>query len=453
MRTINLKNLIVYRREIMQITLQKLSEFLIYFPILPFYIFPVQKWIISSQKRFLLKMIQSIIYFFLIAFFIIYFFQISDTNDLMIPIFGYFFWFYNKEISLSIYKKAFWFFTTCLLGSFSALFAIMVDAYINPHITYLDYSWLRILMQFLFIIIMDIIFYYPVKKYYTWIFDNYHNAKVWKFLWLFPIIFITISLFLIPQHFDFVLHYRYFKIYLCILIVFFMLIIIIYILMYRIIHSFVENQKMLKENQLLSIQANQYHQLLTYVKETRRIRHDFKHQMIILSELLNQKEYQKMSEYIHTSVSMLPTEIIQYSCSSAINAILSHYEALCKEKGIDTDFKVSLPDQLLISQIDLCVLLGNLLENAYDACQNTKQPFIVLKLAKTSPSILALKISNSYDGEIIEKNGQFISTKHKEEGLGIESIRVISKKYNGSTDIHYDQHTFSVKILLRFECN
>lgn len=229
-----------------------------------------------------------------------------------------------------------------------------------------------------------------------------------------------------------------------------MLIIIIYVLLYRIIHNYVENQQILHENHILSIQANQYQQLLSYVQETRRIRHDFKHHMVVISELLHQKEYQKMEEYIHSSVNMLSSEITQYSYSSAINALLSHYETLCHDFQIHTDFKISLPDKLPISEIDLCVLLGNLLENAFDACQKVNDPKISLKIAETSLSTIALKITNPYNNEIIEKNNDFVSTKHKGPALGIQSIKIISKKYNGFVDISYKNHIFSVKVLLKF---
>lgn len=320
----------------------------------------------------------------------------------------------------------------------------------NPYIQYSDYSFLRICVQFIFIVICDCILYYPIQKYYTWIFDHFHNDKAWQILCFFPIALICISFILIPQHFDFVLRYRYFKIFLFIIILFFLLILLIYILLYHIIHNFVMNHQIMIENNILMIQANQYNQLLSHIQQTRRIRHDFKHQIIVISELLNQKEYEKLEEYIHKTVSMVSTEMIQYCYSSAVNATLSHYESLCHDKNIKTDFKVSLPKEIPISEIDLCVLLGNLLENAFDACQQTQNPYITLKLAKTSPSILALKVSNPYTHDIIEKNGKLLSTKDKGQGIGIESIQIISKKYHGITDIQYDNHIFSVKVLLKF---
>lgn len=434
----------------MQTSLQTLSEFLVLFPIIPFFFIPTSHWIISDKKKFFINILVVFVCFFLFSFFAIYLFQIPDTNYLIVVVFGYFLWFYIQEISLNKYAKIFWFFTSCLLGCFSELFAVTIDAYMHPHLTYDTFSYIRIISQFIFIIITEVILYYPVKKYYTWVFDNFHSEKTWKFLCLFTVILITVSLFLIPHHFDFVLRHRYFKMYVSILVLFFSLIIIIYILLYRIIYSFVKNQKIIHENQLLSIQANQYNQLLSYVNKTRKLRHDFKHQIVVITELLNQKKYDELNEYIHSINSLSSYEMTQYSYSTAINAILSHYASLCKERNIKAYFKISLPNEIPVSEMDLGVLLGNLLENALDACQNVEQPYITLKLALTSPSILALKMSNTYQGKIIQKNNHFISTKHKDQGLGIESVKIISKKYNGMSEFYFDDKVFNVKVLLKF---
>lgn len=434
----------------MQTSLQTLSEFLVLFPIIPFFFIPTSQWINSDRRKFFFNLFLALVCFFLFSFLAIYFFRIPDTNYLIIIVFGYFLWFYNKEVSLDKYAKVFWFFTSCLLGCFSELFAVMVDAYTHPYLTYYDFSYTRLFYQFVFIILLEIILYYPIKKYYTWIFENFHSEKTWKFLCIFPILLIIVSLFLVPDHYDFVLRYRYFKIYVSVLLLFFALIIIIYVLLYRIIHGFVNNQRIIKENQLLSIQANQYNQLLSYVNKNRKLRHDFKHQIIIITELLNQKKYKELEEYIYSITPITSYEITQYSYSTAINALLSHYASLCKDRNIEADFKISLPKEIPVSEVDLGVLLGNLLENALDGCYGVDKGKITLKLALTSPSILALKISNTYRGHIIVKNEHFISTKHKEQGLGIESVKIICKKYNGLADFYYDDSTFTVKVLLKF---
>lgn len=57
-------------------------------------------------------------------------------------------------------------------------------------------------------------------------------------------------------------------------------------------------------------------------------------------------------------------------CSNeSINIILNRYQQLCSKNNIAFDVKISIPnDKLFVSINDMCVLIGNLLENSYEAC-------------------------------------------------------------------------------------
>ena len=198
----------------------------------------------------------------------------------------------------------------------------------------------------------------------------------------------------------------------------------------------------------MAMQAGQYSQLLAHVQETSRIRHDFRHQLAVISELLNQKEYEKLSLYIQEYVPMISQEITQYCGSAAINAILSHYEAICSEKGIRTDFRISLPE-MSVKEMDYCILLGNLLENAVYGCEGISEPYISLKIARTAPHILALKITNPYIGEIRTNKGVFLSSRHSGPGMGLDSVKILVQKYNGSMNVSCENACFTVGVLLK----
>lgn len=103
-----------------------------------------------------------------------------------------------------------------------------------------------------------------------------------------------------------------------------------------------------------------------------------------------------------------------------------------------------------ISEIDLCTILGNLLENAFYGCEKTENPIITLKSTMTSPGIIALTIGNPFGNSLKWKKGKLISTRHKGPGLGLESVYNIVQKYNGRFIINYDNGYFLVKILLKF---
>ena len=112
---------------------------------------------------------------------------------------------------------------------------------------------------------------------------------------------------------------------------------LLYVLFYTIIHSYVENQYILEEQKILEIQAKEYSQLSQHVQETREIRHDFRHQITVISGLLNQGNYEELKEYLSQYESSISLQTKIYCRQPAVNAILSHYDLLCAQDKIKTN--------------------------------------------------------------------------------------------------------------------
>ena len=164
---------------------------------------------------------------------------------------------------------------------------------------------------------------------------------------------------------------------------------------------------------------------------------------------MNQKDYARLDTYVSSYIQSASTELTIYSDSPALNAILSYYESLCRDRNIRTEFSLKLPDQLPISEQDLCVMVGNLLENAVYGCEQAEAPYIQLKLVQTASSMLAMKIRNPYTDAVKSRNGSFLSSRHSGFGQGLESVRIIAEKYHGCMEIQTEQQIFTVKLLLQ----
>lgn len=228
---------------------------------------------------------------------------------------------------------------------------------------------------------------------------------------------------------------------------------LLYVLFYTIIHSYVENQYMLEEQKILEIQAKEYSQLSQHIQETRAIRHDFRHQITVISGLLNQGHYEELKEYLSQYESSISLQTKIYCRQPAVNAILSHYDLLCEQDKIKTKFAVDFPTLTPISPVDFCIVLGNLLENAYLECKTLQkyEKFIHLKARQTSPGAFVLIIENPYEHEIKKTDsGFFLSSRRKNcVGTGLKSVTAICKKYDGHLSIETDNHRFKVKMFLQ----
>ena len=111
---------------------------------------------------------------------------------------------------------------------------------------------------------------------------------------------------------------------------------------------------------------------------------------------------------------------------------------------------IDIPSESVISEVDLNIILGNLLDNAADALAKVDKKILDIKI-KYERGILYISIYNSYNGKIIvDKRGKLLTGKLEKEnhGLGLESVERIVKKYNGISKISYEEHIFKIDIML-----
>lgn len=418
-------------------------------PLIPLCFYPVKNHIRSRLSVLIPKIILS--FFGVITFFAFYSCIFSYLNSFYVILLSgvFFFWLYHREILLPFLQKLFIFFTVCLVGTFSLLFATTVDYTLHPASHYQNFSVEALISQVLFLLFMNLVLYVPFTRYLSWLVDSFQVKRVWMIICFFPLLSMPALYTMVPHNYRLMQIGRIREIYLIISAFLLFHSLLVYFLFYNIAYTYVQKQETEYHNQLLSIQGNQYQQLLRTVQENSRIRHDFRHQLIVISELLNQKEYDKLKEYLQEYVDNTQSEFRLYSYSAAINALLSYYKSVCQNRSIQTDFSLGLPDKLPVSDQDFCVMLGNLLENAIYGCQGSENPYIHLKIHQTSPNILAVRITNPYQGNLKKSDEQYLSSRHSGPGQGLDSINVIVEKYEGVMEIQTEQQIFTVKILLQ----
>lgn len=216
------------------------------------------------------------------------------------------------------------------------------------------------------------------------------------------------------------------------------------------------NQYRIRQNNLL-IQQEQYINILTSYEKVKGIKHDMINHLISLNGYLNNEKYQEAKHYIdnlYENLSNSNSKII--SGNIVIDAIINNKKELDLMKDIlfETDIKVS--NQMMIEDMDLCILLGNALDNAIEACvriQNTNiHKIINLKMRFKNDNLL-IQIKNTYDKDtIILKKGKYITAKKKnsdfDSGIGIDNMQKIVNKYYGNFKIEVNEDFFNLNILI-----
>ena len=201
------------------------------------------------------------------------------------------------------------------------------------------------------------------------------------------------------------------------------------------------------------MQTGHYRTLTESMSNERRLRHDFRHHISVINECINSGERIKLKKYIEEIHSSILDSGVEYNyCGNVmVNAVIGYYLAKAKEVGADTNVNVYVPEEMNIKDTDLCIIFGNCLENAAEACSGQISDSKFINLSTTiQGSVFAIKIENSFDGQYSASGGKFLSAKREGYGIGLSSVSATAKKYNGSADFKASNGVFTAKIMLYF---
>ena len=203
---------------------------------------------------------------------------------------------------------------------------------------------------------------------------------------------------------------------------------------------------------LLKIQSDQYNLLTARIQDNRRARHDFRQHLTVIRDCADRGDLASLKDYLSDYEKMFqPQEIRSYCKNYAINAILSFYAEQAEKNGITMQVSIQMDDPPVIPETEFCVLIGNLLENAVDACAGIDaeiQPFIRLHVVQTGSSMLSITADNTSSGSPNWSGDKLLSTKHSGYGIGTESIRMIAERYHGDARFTWKNGIFYASIML-----
>jgi len=278
-------------------------------------------------------------------------------------------------------------------------------------------------------------------------------AYTWYIFWILPFLFVGLNLYIIPVHPEIMYQGRMLQIYIVISLALLFLLLLFYVLFYRMATDLNRNNRLRQENQFLSMQQARYTSLRSTIEEVREARHDMRHHLTVLQSLAGQKDWKRLEGYLCDIQSSIPDEELNLCDNAAVDSVASHYGLLCRRQGIPFVFTFDLPAVLPVPEIDLCSVLSNLLENALEASLRTASARRQIKAQAylRTGHIILLTVENTFDGEVWEKNGVFQSSKRRGEGVGIQSVRRIADKNGGYSRFSHENGVFRANVLLRAE--
>ena len=359
--------------------------------------------------------------------------------------------FYVHTLSISRWKSVSVFLAVC--GVFSCLSgtAIAVNDILSPEEPVSVLSLQGALFWFALCCASVLAVWYPATHAARKLLDVEAFAQTWYVFWILPLLFISLNISIIPINPNLLKLGRLRQIYILLSLVFLPLLLLLYALFYLMASSLNRNDRLRRENQLLSMQQARYDNLRTSIEQTRHARHDMRHHLHILQSFAAQEKWESLTEYLEKMQGSIPDMTLCLCQNTAVDSVAGYFAGLYREYDIPLTFKLDLPALLPVPETDLCSVLSNLLENAMEAGLRTdpKRRQTTVQAHSHSGHMILLSTENAYDGKVREKDGIFLSSKRPGEGVGLQAVRHTAEKNGGYIRFHYGDGIFAVNVILR----
>jgi sensor histidine kinase regulating citrate/malate metabolism len=187
----------------------------------------------------------------------------------------------------------------------------------------------------------------------------------------------------------------------------------------------------------LALQAQHYEHLTESIEYARAARHDLRHHLSVISDYAGKGDNAGLRAYLDEYIGGIPDEPLTPYCSNhAVNAVAQHYLAMAKQSGAKLDIRLRLPQDAGIPDSDLCIVFGNILENAAQSCARQEDGRRFIRAGcETAGGRLVFTVDNS----VSDSRG---------EGVGQRSVRAVAKKYDGSAEFAREGDTYKTSVIL-----
>lgn len=304
---------------------------------------------------------------------------------------------------------------TAIYGAIVPLLFKFIRPRFHRLVDALDKEWrAATLVPLIFLILQILLLYYPVPYWY-WESNNWNK-------------FITISVYV--------------------------LFMTVYYLLYIQANAIVEKY-LLEKRELLMAQQNKLWESelarqKTAVALASQQRHDMHHHNVAIMGMLQSGDTEGLKGYIQSFDAALDSHNANAFCTNPIvNSLLNVYASRAVVEGIKTTFHVSVPEDIIIDNVDLTCVFGNALENALEGClrlpKGDEKEIIVT--AKFIDYRLRVQMENTCRNDIAF-DGELPVTQKQGGGTGTKSILYIAERYDGTAGFSVSDGKFIAQIVL-----
>lgn len=215
--------------------------------------------------------------------------------------------------------------------------------------------------------------------------------------------------------------------------------------------NMIKQQTLLRERESyeknLTDELKHYKEIIITQNEIKAIKHDLNNHLISIKAQISTGQYDETIKYIDKLLDDLKVTTFINTGNTVLDAIITAKKNAAEANGIIFKYDLCIPEKLQILPEDECVIFGNALDNAIEACDKVKENKHIDLFLKYENNSLTCRISNS----AIKCEPPFFLTSKKDKkqhGLGIENMDRSLSKYNSITKITHSEDEYTLHFIL-----
>ena len=209
-----------------------------------------------------------------------------------------------------------------------------------------------------------------------------------------------------------------------------------------------EDKTIIYQNKLMKQQMDEIENIYMTM---RGWRHDYHNHIQSLKGYLSLNKVEQMKNYLNELETDLDSiDTLYHSGNLQLDSILNAKLAIAEKGQIRIHCDASIPPQLHVSDLDLCVILGNLLDNAIESCRKIKDPderFIRVYIGILKKQ-LYISITNATSETVKQRTDHYFTMKRGDHGHGLKRVDQVVKKYDGYLNRQNEPGIFATEIVL-----
>ena len=224
-----------------------------------------------------------------------------------------------------------------------------------------------------------------------------------------------------------------------------------------VIYDYIKRQKD-KEKTLLvkqitsELEKEYYRNLSKKQIESNKTLHDLKNMAYALKTLTSQDNEKARTKFDELCGLLDSADAVKIVGIPSVDGLFASKINAAKNKGIQINIVSLLAKIVNIDDIDLCILLGNLLDNSIEACERLSNSKVISVNIKNYKDYLSISISNPLIIDCSEKDCKTFRTSKADEhihGFGIANIKEIVTKYNGLYGVMIEDDKYTANIMIQ----